>query len=323
MPEINEDKFKLTFVFTLALSETGRDDNDLERAGLMLSSFFKFFDEKQLSELIIVTPSRDVELVKSTIYSKFNSQKLRILNENIICPEFLSNPDTSNTWPKSNMGWYRQQLIKLAICKQVKTPFYMTIDSDVIFTKPFSVQSLFIGEQAVLNTQCADDFRELYREEVAEKEIRIRRERYEEVGGILKIPCPDIFFKQWYGETPVLLSKQIVQSLVENIEKTWNQPWRQVLLEQLPWTEYALYFEYAEHTGLLDQYYCGGDRDTLLCLTDSLWQPALDYRNPRSLVDWNVSRAFDAQSPGIAIVIQSYLGYPVDDIREKINRYIS
>ena len=314
---------KLAFVFTLALSETGRDNDDLERASLMLSSFYKFFDEKYLDEFIIVIPPQDEEAVKKAIFPKFKDRKIRLLNENIICPEFLENPNTSNSWPKPNMGWYRQQLIKLAIYKHVNTRFYMTIDSDVIFTKPFSPNSLFIENRARLNTQYAVDYRKLYREDVATKEVRIRIERYKEVEKILKISCPEGFSERWYGETPVLLCKDIVQNLATNVENNWNQPWRQVFLNQLPWTEYALYFAYAEHTGLLDQYYCRGDKDTLLCLTDSLWQPALDYRIPRSLVDWNVSRAFDAQSPGIAIVIQSYLGYPVDDVREKINRYIS
>jgi len=314
---------QLTFVLTLALSGTGRDDEDLERVGLMLDSFSRFFDPQCLWEFIIVTPSGDEKAVKKAIRPKFSQSKLRILNETLLCPEFLENPDTSNTWPKPNKGWYRQQLIKLAIHEQVRTPFYMTVDADVIFSRPFSANSLIKDGKAILNTQYANDYRQLYREDIANKEIRIRRERYKEAERILKIRCPDQFLERWYGETPVLLSKELVQSLTSHIGESWNRPWRQVLLNQLPWTEYALYFEYAEHTGLLEKYYYRGDMDALLSLSDSLWQPYENYRIPRSLDNWNVDNAFSNQGQGIAVVVQSYLGYPVKDVRNKVDHYIN
>lgn len=288
----------------------------------MFKSLSKFFDEKCLEEFIIVTPSCDTEAVRSAIHPEFNQQKLRILNESLVCPEFLDNPDTLSKWPKPNKGWYRQQLIKLAIHEQVRTRFYLTVDSDVIFAKPFSSQSLFSDERAILNIQSAEDYRQLYRDNIATKEVNIRRERYKEARKILKCKRPDHFLNRWYGETPVLLSKDIVCGLTRHIEHTWNRPWRQVLLHMLPWTEYALYFQYAEYAGLLEKYYYPGDMNTLLSLNESLWRPADDYRIPRNLANWDVDSAFTETSPGIAVVVQSYLGYSVADVLKKVRHHI-
>ena len=224
---------------------------------------------------------------------------------------------------KPNKGWYRQQLIKLAIHKMVKTQFYLTVDSDVLFTKPFSVASLIKDKRALLNTQCDEDYKQLYCNDIATKEVRIRRERYKNVEKILKYPRMNQFLNHWYGETPVLLSKDIAEAMSQHIEHVWNQPWRQTLLRMLPWTEYALYFQYAEQSGLLEKYYHLGDMNTLLNLSDSLWRPAIDYRNPRNLANWDVDRVFSGINQGVAVVVQSYLGYSVTDVSRKIQRYIN
>ena len=214
---MNQDKENLTFVLTLALSGTGRDDDDLRRVDLMFRSLAKFLEKQSLQEFIIVTRSTDIEAVRSAVQTGIDQQKLRILDENTICPEFLDNPDTPSQWPKPNKGWYRQQLIKLAIHEHVQTDFYMTVDSDVIFTKPFSSDSLIRDGRGLLNTQHAGDYKQLYREDIASKEVKIRRARYKDAGIVLKCPRPDRYLDYWYGETPVLLNSEIVRSLTRHL----------------------------------------------------------------------------------------------------------
>ena len=320
---MHQNATSLTFVLTLALSGTGRDDNDLERADLMFKSFCRFFDKRCLEEFIIVTPDEQTEAVQSVLQPGLDRKKLRVIAESTVCPEFLENPDTSNLWPNPNKGWFRQQLIKLAIHEQVKTPFYMTVDADVVFTRPFSSSLLITDGRAILNTQNVEDFRQLYQENIAEREVRIRRHRYKRVEQILKCSRPEQFLDHWYGETPVLLNREIVQKLALHIEQAWNQPWRQTLLDQLPWTEYALYFEFAEYSRLLEKYYCSGHMDTLLNLSNSLWRRPDEYRERRSLANWDVDKAFGQQGDSVAVVVQSYLEYPVAEVLEKVSHYIS
>jgi hypothetical protein len=46
------------------------------------------------------------------------------------------------------------------------------------------------------------------------------------------------------------------------------------------WTEYSLYFTFAEGAALFDTFHARGGFDSILRMTDSLWYPASDYRSP-------------------------------------------
>lgn len=313
---------RLSFLLTIALSGTGRDDQDLERVKLLVRSFKEYFDESRLSRFFIVTTARDAAAVEGTVGPMFADGQLEILDENQVCPEFESDPDTTTQWPKPNKGWYRQQLIKLAIHERVDTPYYMTLDSDVLFVKPFSTDSLIRGGKAALNVQTETDFRRLYRRKLAAHEVEVRESRYRRAEFILRLARKPEYSRQWYGETPVLLNGRIVKALTEHIEATWMKPWRQALLENLPWTEYPLYFLFAEERGLLQEHYVGGTADSVLRLSQSLWQPANQYVVPRDLSSWNPGSIFDSEEEGIAVVVQSYLGYPVADIAKRVAPFL-
>jgi len=313
---------KLSFLLTIALSGTGRDDQDLERVKLLIRSFTKYFDKSTLSKFFIVTTAKDETVVKNAIGPVFAGRKLEILNENEICPEFENDPDTTNTWPKPNKGWYRQQLLKLAIHERIDTPFYMTLDSDVLFVKPFSTNSLIRGGKAPLNVQTEADFRRLYRKDIAAHEVKVRESRYQRAEYILKCERKPAYSQQWYGETPVLFNCGIVKALTGHIEATWMKSWRQALLDNLPWTEYPLYFLFAEERGLLEKHYVQGTADSVLRLSQSLWQPANQYVVSRDLSNWQPNLIFDSSDEGIAVVVQSYLGYPVADIAKRISPFL-
>jgi glycosyltransferase involved in cell wall biosynthesis len=313
---------KLCFLLTIALSGTGRDDQDLERMKLLVRSFTKYFDARGLSKFLVVTTARDIAAVKGAIEPMFEAGKLAILDENEVCPELASDPDTTRQWPKPNKGWYRQQLIKLAICERIDTPFYMTLDSDVLFVKPFDTSSLIRGGKAVLNVQTEADYARLYRKKFVAHEVKVRETRYREAEAVLNCRRKPEYLKEWYGETPVLLNCRIARALAERIEATWSKPWRQALLERLPWTEYPLYFLFAEDQGLLQQHYIRGTSDSVLRLSRSLWQSADQYVAHRDLANWDPGSIFDAGDEGIAVVVQSYLGYPVADIARRISPYL-
>jgi hypothetical protein len=150
----------------------------------------------------------------------------------------------------------------------------------------------------------------------------VRESRYRRAEHILKFARKPEHARQWYGETPVLLNCGIVKALAEHIEATWTKPWRQALLDNLPWTEYPLYFLFAEERGLLAQHYVQGTADSVLRLSQSLWQPADQYVVPRDLSNWNPKAIFDSGEEGIAVVVQSYLGYPVADIAKRVDRFL-
>ena len=313
---------KLTFVLTLALSGTGRDEQDLDRVYLLLATFERFFDQSDLDQFVIITPAQDLARVRRALRGRLSAPHTSVLDEREICPELGRDPSTLAVWPNPNKGWVRQQLIKLAISRYVSTPFYMTLDSDVLFVRDFCADSLIAKGRAVLNMQTKKDYDALYREAVVARSISIRRSRYRAVERILKCTRHPKYLDRWYGETPVLLNAELVRNLALHIQEKYELPWRDALLENLPWTEYALYFSFIEQQGALEDKYLPGGANTLLRLTDSLWQPEDDYITPRNLENWEVASVFARNDEGIAIVIQSYLGYPVDEIARKIAPFL-
>jgi hypothetical protein len=313
---------RLTFVLTLALSNTGRDDLDLQRFRLLLASLHRYLDGDSLEKLILVSPGKDLQSIRDAASASLSSLRIELLDEDDLCPEFESDPDTLNSWPRPNTGWFRQQLIKLAIHDRVTTPFYMTLDSDVLFVRDFGFGALFPGGKAALNMQTAEDFRRLYTARKAQHEVKVREARYREAEQVLRLQRPARYAHRWYGETPVLLNRRIVSDLARHVSETWQMPWRRALLEKLPWTEYALYFLFAESRDVLEAYYQPGTADTLLRLSQSLWLPADDYATPRGLPDWHPDEIFELEKEGVAVVVQSYLGYPIGEIADKIGRFV-
>lgn len=313
---------RLSFVLTLALSNTGRDDLDLQRVRLLLASLQRYLDADTLEKLIVVSPAKDLQPIRETASASLSPLRIELLDEDDICPEFKTEPDTLNSWPRPNTGWFRQQLIKLAIHDRVTTPFYMTLDSDVLFVRDFGFGSLFANGKAALNVQTAEDFGRLYNARKAQHEVKVREARYREAEQVLRLQRPERYAHRWYGETPVLLNRRIVADLARHVSETWQMPWRRALLEKLPWTEYALYFLFAESRGLIETCYRPGTADTLLRLSQSLWLPADDYATRRGLSDWDADEIFEVETEGVAVVVQSYLCYPVGDIADKIGRFV-
>lgn len=313
---------QLSFVLPLALSGTGRPGSDLDRARILLDSCVNFIDPSDIAEFLIICPKKDMLQVQRglAVYQAYFN--LVFLDEINVCPILSLNPNTEHTFPRPNMGWYRQQLIKLAAHTLIKTPFYMTIDSDVIFKKKFCLNDIFTEGRAIVNVETYEDYRVLYTPNIADDSQKVRQYRYKDAERVLKLSRPSAYKEIWYGETPVVLSRNIVQYLVAHIEQVWKMPWQDALLQNLPWTEYPLYFLYAENSKALSKYHQHGGSDSISSLSQSLWLDSLSYLDERTLQTWPADRIFNSNSPGFTVVVQSYLGNDPSEIRNKIARFI-
>lgn len=312
------NKELLSFVLPVATKRTGRDSFDLLRVRRLLTSLDRFVDRDSLDQLIVVTPADDLAITQDAVAEFVEQLRIQVVEETQFCPELTRNPDTSNLWPRPNTGWFRQQLIKLAAHAHVRTSFYMTLDADVVFVRPFDGASLIKDGRAVLGMLTADDLRALFKPEVAAHEIGVRRHRIAQAEGVLGLTRPGGLEDAWYGETPAVLARDVVAGMARHLEATWETGWREALLQRLPWTEYALYGVFAEATGLMDALHQQGGMDAVLRLSDSLWRQPEDYITPRDLNGWDVAKAFGATADGVAIVVQSYLGYSESEVASLI-----
>jgi hypothetical protein len=98
----------LSFVLTLALSDTGRLGNDLDRARILLDSFVHFVDPGDVGDFLVVVPQKDMDNVQQELASYQRRLSIVILDETVVAPSLSYYPDTTNDWPRPNKGWYRQ-----------------------------------------------------------------------------------------------------------------------------------------------------------------------------------------------------------------------
>jgi hypothetical protein len=301
----------LTFVLPVALAETGRPGSDLGRLTLLLETFARYFDSRDLASFLVITRPLDIARVRQHL-ADVGADFAEVRDETEVCPSLASDPPTLHSFPVLNKGWFRQQLLKLAIAREIATDFYMTLDSDVVFTRPFSAHDLIRAGHSLVNTQSREDFQLLFVDDVAEESERIRRERDERAAQLLGLTRTHRCF---YGETPVVLSTTIVRALLSHLDQR-NGQWDEWLIENIPWTEYSLYFTFAEGTDAFDRHHIRGDVDAVMRMTDSLWYGADAYRVPRDIETWTWTA--EQRRDGVAVVVQSYLGYDMTAVRRKL-----
>jgi hypothetical protein len=309
---------KLTLVLTVALSDTGRPGNDLDRASILLESLNTYVRAENIEELLVITRPQDIENLSTYMSKHLRSIRYAVVDENSICPVLRTNPSTYNQWPTPNQGWLRQQMLKLGASKYVTSEFYMVLDADVIFFRALDTDFLLQERRSLLNIENEADYRRIYVSSAAKHEAEVRKVRYRNAAALLGIGEYQRTKDYWYGETPVIFSRSIAQSLLSYIQNVHGHEWDIVLSSRSNWTEYPLYFLYAEENQLFDTYHRIGDCNSLLNLESSIWWLPERYRDNRTLSSWDVSNLASDKGPGYAIVVQSYLGYCPKLVRRKL-----
>ena len=233
----------------------------------------------------------------------------------VVVPETEIVPELAGSKIK---GWYKQQLIKLAMADRVASDYYLLFDADVICARPVRAHDLFRNGKALCHRYHNDSKHANW---------------YGYAERVLEMPRSG-----WvHGVTPTILSREAVQELAAHLsrqqprpgrfwQKLWSRlpawaggprpwrsdledqgRWRQVLLDSLPWTEYALYYTFLEATGRFERYHTPAKRS--LC-GDCIW------RHDR-FADWNPSLPRPYRQPPF-IVVQSITRIPPEQILERI-----
>lgn len=180
-------------------------------------------------------------------------------------------------------GWVLQQLIKLSIAAWIKTPFYLTCDSDIVCVRNVRVESLMDNNRAFLNVETVEDYQRLYLPAFAKQESSRKSERFRNSARLLGYTRGAQYSGVYYGETPCLLSTAKVLELCECLEQRFGQQWPCVLSKHAhQWSEYSLYYQYLEMSNSLDRVHMCCGSDTLLDLERSVWHPSIYYKHHRA-----------------------------------------
>jgi len=232
----------------------------------------------------------------------------------VVVPETEIVPELAGSKAK---GWYKQQLIKLAMADHVSSDYYLLFDADVICARPIRRHDLFRNGKALCHR---------YRNVTHAK-------WYGWAERVLEMPRSG-----WvHGVTPTILCREAVREMTAHLSRQQPRPvkfwrrlrarmpewaggprawrsdhedagrWRRVLLDSLPWTEYALYFTFLEATGRFERFHTSAMRS--LC-GDCIWRRD-------SFADWDPTLPRPYRQPPF-IVVQSITKIPPEMILERI-----
>jgi hypothetical protein len=218
---------------------------DCERAQILFRSLESLFEP--LGTCWVVAPDGEVDAVRAHV----PAESYVVLRDSDVIPEIYRFRIAARVRARLRLvgpllhGWYVQQLVKLAIANRVATPFYLTLDADVICVRPTRYEDLVVGGRALVQTSPPN-----------------HPEWNDDAERVLGLPRSG----RQYGVTPAVLSVDAVHTLAAHLG---GAGWRRFLLERLPWTEYALYHTFLEQTGLHDTYHVLAGHDVVY--SNSVW----------------------------------------------------
>lgn len=128
----------------------------------------------------VVAPDRDYNLVRAAVAGN----RYLVLPESRVAPELASARDVT--------GWYKQQLLKLAMASHLQSDFYLTLDADVIVARPVEMYDLVVQGRAICHRYAGDNHRRWYR--WTQRVLRLRRSGWV------------------HGVTPVMMGREGVRS---------------------------------------------------------------------------------------------------------------
>lgn len=307
---------------------------DLPRAQLLLTSLERF--ASGLDTLYVIVPDAQQREIEAGLrafiegragvegrasVASFSSAaqagfQIELLPELQIAPEL-------GLFPKLG-GWSKQQLIKLAMGQKVSQPFFLTLDADVVATRPFSPGQLLKDGKAPCGVDHADLHPRWYENAQAMLDVPLAR------GGIS------------HNVTPALLSRGGVHALAEHFARRYEagrfgrgalrgmkqryaklrfggrpgvEAWRLFLTAGFPWTEYALYYSFLEAHALFERFHFESER-ALYDGDRSVWFVD-DFQT------WDPAPLFEGEGPPYFVVLQSNTGVPVEAFADKLATQLS
>lgn len=231
-------------------------------------------------------------------------EAVRVVDENSLVPE-LKLVRVLGRGGES-IGWYLQQLIKLAGVAAAESEFCLVLDADVIAVRPVSDGDLAPGGRAI----CQRDPADLHPTWVQNAGDALGVEPLGYTAGV----TPSVLAR----DGVLLLADHATRNLVPrkaHYRMLSSLPylrgrlstWRSRLLGVLPWTEYQLYDTFMVRTGRFDRYHVYSE-DPLL-YGNSVWYA-------EEFEDWQPT--VNAEPRHFFSVVQGWLDIPVDLIEARL-----
>jgi len=277
-------------ILPLALRNIKRR-GDLERAGLLIESLAKHWRDSKPFRLLIVSPRRDVQLLRNSL-PHFANVEVSVRSEG----EFF--PANSRFYMMT--GWYRQQMVKLHVPAKLGFGGYLTLDSDVCCVGDFD-STTFIEKGRALSRW----------------EPKRHHTWWESAADIVGVP----YDARTHGlsVTPNILHGDLARQALEHFNggpvdaMTSLGFWVVRRLGSIAWTEYSLYTSVGELKGNLFDYHIHWDpcyfHDTQLFSEHTCVWGADDFERLVKLPS-------GTDPGGKFIIVQSHARIPLERVRD-------
>ena len=274
---------------------------DVPRAKLLLASLARRFEG--LGTLWLACPDSEQRAIERELLQFNAGLSLEIVAESSLVPEVHFTP-----WLK---GWYRQQLLKLAVHQKVTSDLYLTLDADVICTKHVTPALIAPYGLAPCHTLPRDLHPDWYRGSEAVLGLRAKRR------GISHNVTPAVLHRTAVAELAEYLEgrsahgfRAVRQRLLTLIAR--QRSWRLLLAASTPWTEYALYYTFLEATGRFDRFHFHS-HSSLYDADGSFWRA-----DGREFATWTPDAALQGEGAPWFVVVQSNTGVTPEQVAAKL-----
>ena len=253
-------------------------DFELSQFHNQLRTLSHFFDSTSIKEFVLITPVKQISRLESFLQDFIIGHLPNMPVFTLITDDECA-PDVRNATMKDQKevplpGWVKQQLLKLSAAGLMQTPYYMVMDSDVFFTKHFKAVDLFkISDCTEMSVICDTHGQFAYQARNDEFPIFSRNSEQKEwmraTAATLKLHVP-LDWRVAMGVTPQIFATDVPLQLSIFIQRRFRVTrWLQFLVDalsesfteangwKLPWTEYNLYWIFAHHVGVWDDYHTG------------------------------------------------------------------
>lgn len=286
---------------------------DVSRAEILRRSLSTYFPE--LGTLWVVVPDPQCAQIRTELgRQRVSEADLRVVPETEIVPEFVLTPTLR--------GWYRQQLVKLAIAEHVSSRAYLTLDADVICTRAFTTAAA--APEKVPYFVIPEDLHPgWYRG--TESVLGLKAPRR----GVLHNVTPAILvrnavleIRDYFEQKPLTLGLRGLKQLAILTRARFSQSrafarWRLLLAAGTPWTEYALYYTFLEATGRIEHYHTEAAH-SIYDIERSCWQ-----KDGANFNDWDPRPCFEGPGPPWFVIVQSNARIAPGRVMEKVGHYFT
>ena len=290
---------------------------DSERASILARSLERHFSG--LGTLWAVTPDADCAALQRVLGAFSIPGELRVIPETELVPELAH----ARPWLR---GWYRQQLVKLAIAARIQTDNYLTLDADVICVRPVTPAALAPDGRGLCHV-LADTSHDAW---------------YRGSSELLGLPC--LPGGTLHNLTPAILNREAVLDLQRHLcERAVHgiyrrglrglrqrallklqrrrpaaaDAWRLYLIAGTPWTEYTLYYTFLEASDRFERYHARSEF-CIYAVEGSIWRPGR-----QRFEDWEPKALFEGEGPPYFALVQSIADIAPARVWTKVAPYLS